>query len=116
MMNLAATIQGVVDLLNSVEGLSATSDLRDLNTDCILVQMDSISHEYLCGSGEVTITLYLVTANVGMPQDLVSLSDMLDKVLTVLSPDTDTKVGTVPPLEGGDPLPALVVTVKVPTQ
>jgi hypothetical protein len=114
-MNLLASIQGVVDLLNSVPGLDATLDLRDLNTDGIYVDLESLSHEYLCGQAQMTLNLYLVTGDVGKAQALDNLSEMLNKVLTVLDPDGDTKVGTVPPLEGGQPLPALVVTVKVPT-
>lgn len=115
MIDLAASLQSLVDTLNSVEGLHAVLDPRDINPDCVYVDLESLSHEYLCGQAEMTVRLTLITGDSGRIQALSNLSSMLDKVLTVLSPDGDTQVGATPTNAGGQPLPCLVVTVKVPT-
>ncbi|MDV8003853.1 hypothetical protein [Rhodococcus sp. IEGM 1318] len=115
-MDLLGSLQSLVDLLNSVDGLHAVLDPRDINPDCVFVDLESLSHEYLCGQAEMTIKLTLITGDVGRPQALINLSALLDKVLTVLNPDGDTQVGVItPPGFSGQPLPVLVVTVKVPT-
>lgn len=116
MIDLLGSLQSLVDTLNSVDGLHAVLDPRDINPDCVYVDVESLSHEYLCGQAEMTIKLMLITGDVGKLQALSNLSTMLNKVLTVLSPDGDTQVGsTTPPGFSGQPLPILVVTVKVPT-
>lgn len=114
-VNLLATVQGIVDLLNSVEGLHAVLDPRDINPDCIYVDIESLSHEFLCGSADATLKLMLITGDVGKAQALQNLSEMLDKLLTVLTPDGDTQVGSTTPPGSPNPLPILVVTLKVPT-
>lgn len=115
MIDLLASLQSLVDTLNSVDGLNAVLDPRDINPDCVYVDLESLSHEYLCGQAEMTVKLTLITGDMGRIQALINLSALLDKVLTVLSPDGDTQVGATTTPSSTQPLPCLVVTVKVPT-
>ncbi|WP_024794196.1 hypothetical protein [Tomitella biformata] len=114
-LDVPAVIGGVIDELKSA-GLSATAEPADLNPPCAWVAVDKVEHSLLCGGGVVRVRIYLIAPDVGTMQAHRTLSEMLDKALTVIDPDQDTVLDEGIRLPaGGGPLPAYMVTAEIET-
>ncbi|MGW0247924.1 hypothetical protein ACWDYH_14950 [Nocardia goodfellowii] len=113
--DIASILEGLADELKAA-GVRAAVDPRDLNPPCAWVVARSIAHELLGGGGTVAVEVYLIAPDSGAPQAYRTLTDLLDKALTVLEPDADTSLSEAVTLPGGGgPLPAFRLTVNIET-
>lgn len=115
-MTIRAALDQVVDAL---EELSATLDPRDLNPPCAWVAGRRAADLSLCNTPtEITADVYLICRDLGTPEAIDTLGDMLDTALEALGVAgigvdeiaLDEAV-TIP--SGAGPLPAYRITAKV---
>jgi hypothetical protein len=116
MLDILGALEGVAQVLRDA-GVRASVDPQNLNPPCAWVSTSKYAVEYLCGEGILTVDIYLITINNGVPQAIKSLQSMLTRALTVLEPEGDVSLAeSVSLASGGDGLPAYKITITVPVQ
>lgn len=109
---LPVLLADLVDSLTAA-GLRATIDPRDVNAPAVWVSPRQIAHDILSG-GTVTVDLWLIAPDNGIPAALAVLADMLDTVLSVVDPDAPTSLAESLALpDTPAPLPAFRVTTEL---
>ncbi|KAA0925958.1 hypothetical protein [Rhodococcus sp. ANT_H53B] len=116
MLDILAALQGVAQVLKDA-GVRASEDPQNLNPPCAWVSTSKYEVEYLCGEGTLTVDIFLIAINNGVPQAIKSLQSMLTKTLTVIQPEGVVSLAeSVSLASGGDALPAYKITITVPVQ
>lgn len=112
---IMATLDGLVDALRA-EGLRASVEPRDLNAPCAWVTpSQTTTGMYLCGDGELRVDVYLIAPDHGYVRSLQTLEDSLAKALQVIEPDEAVSLAESVVLpDSPNPLPAFLITVKIP--
>lgn len=115
-MSLKAALVDVTAALNA-GGVDASIDAQNVNTPGVWVQLESIAHSILSGGVVVRARLYLVVGDAPATTALDNLDELLAAVLDIVSPNTDRDTESVSVMLPGDstPLPALQLTVDLPT-
>lgn len=111
-VNLTATMGAIVDALNA-GGVRATTDHRDLNPPAVLVTVPVVTPRF-GGCYQVDHRLLAVVGNAGDRASIAALDELsaaMDAVLAGLV--VQWRPVQMPPLAGGDPLPALEATFSV---
>lgn len=113
--DIVATLESVVEVLETA-GVRAYIDPADVNTPCVWLLPTDLDPGYLCGSGMLTVELYLVVGDAPTIHSITALTDLLEQVTNVLDTDGTFDLGAAVQFPGGGvPLPAYKVTIKVPT-
>lgn len=97
------------------EGITATIDPRDLNPPGVLVELESIAHNLLCGSVTTRVRLFCVVPDTGAATALREAAELLTRVLGVVTPNTelDSTYEAVVLPDSPTPLPAILLRVDV---
>lgn len=98
-------------------GLTADVDAQNLTPPAVWVQLASISHNLLSGGKTLRVRLYAIVGDAPTGTVLDNLDALLETVLTVVDPnaDIDTDVAGVMLPDNATPLPALQLTLDIPT-
>lgn len=108
-IDLKATCQAMVDHLVA-RGMRAAVDHRDLNPPAVWVTVPTARPRF-GGCWQVDHRLLLVSPDSGTRTAVATLSDLLaDTVAALDGLPVQTRPTQVPPLHGGDALPALELT------
>lgn len=105
---LDATRTAVVDALLAA-GITATADRRSLNPPAVFVEQPTILHTTLAGN-TATLNLVCVAGNTGTPD--AALESLVAAVQAVW-PAPRNEPYNLPGLDGGDPLPAYRLPIRV---
>ncbi|MFC4127387.1 hypothetical protein [Nocardia rhizosphaerae] len=110
---LPVLLDELVALITEDAGLRASIDPRNINAPAVWVSARQIDHDILAG-GTVTVDLWLIAPDTGIPNALGVLSEMLAAVLSVVDPDAPTSLAESVRLpDAPAPLPAFRVTVNL---
>jgi len=90
-MKLAPALQHVVAVLQGA-GLTADTDTDKLQPPCVWVAVDKLRQETLDGGGALDLSVYLIARATGYADEIHQLQELLDKALTVISPDGDIEL------------------------
>lgn len=82
-MDIAAAAAEIVDMLVEA-GVSATVDLRDLNTPGVFVPLPTLAYRFHKGDATATWRPVAAVAKAGRAQELTELSALLDAVQDAL--------------------------------
>lgn len=85
-MDLIATAEVVVKALARAD-ISAGVDPDRLNPPCAWVVPDTAEITTMDGSGDVELSVFLVSKRTGFADEFLTLQNLLTKALTVLTPD-----------------------------
>jgi hypothetical protein len=98
-------------------GLNADLDAQNLTPPAVWVQLESIAHSILSGGMVLRCRLYAIVGDGPTGTVLDNLDALYETVLDVVTPntDTDTTVAGVVLPDTSTPLPALQLTVDLPT-
>lgn len=98
-------------------GISADVDAQNLTPPAVWVQLASISHNLLSGGKTLRTRLYLIVGDAPTGTVLDQLDQLLEDTLTVVTPnaDVDSEVAGVQLPDTSTPLPALQLTLDIPT-
>lgn len=112
MVDIRAALQQIADDLTAA-GAAATIDARDLNLPGVWVVASQIGLDYLSpGTWSLQVHVFLISADLGTPESLDQLSELLAMVAPVVGAVDATPQGVVLPSLGADPLPALQITLE----
>lgn len=115
-IDVPAAVAAIVDELKTA-GVAATAEPNVLNPPCAWVTARSVSHDLFVGGGTVHLEVYLIAPDNGTSQALRTLTDLLDRALTVLDPDGDTDLSAAVTIPGtAAALPAFKLSVDYETQ
>lgn len=115
-VNIAQELGDVAETLREAGGVRADVDPNRLNLPGVLVSLDTLTLDRLCGddSGDLGLRLTLVTGDADTLRALEALQELLDGVLTVFDPSGPITPAAVRLQPGATPLPALFVPVTIP--
>jgi hypothetical protein len=115
-MALREELELLVEALRGA-GISADLDPQNLTPPAVWVQLESIAHTLLSGGTVLRCRLYLIVGDNPAGTVLDHIDTLLYLVLGVVTPntDTDTTTETVALPDNPTPLPALRLTVDLPT-
>lgn len=85
-MRISATLQHLTELLQGA-GLTAGPDTDKLNPPCAWIAPDKVRTTRLDGSGELDVSVYLISPAHGFAVELETLEGLLLQALTVIAPD-----------------------------
>lgn len=108
--DLSAALADVVDALTAA-GIAAVVDMRDLNPPAVYVAAPQLAFDRLRGWTAV-VDLWAVVPAAGRLQALSGLGPLLAQVIDVW-PATAAYPADLPPLDGGDPMPAYRLTCPI---
>lgn len=117
MAGIMETGQGLCDAL-IVEGLRASMEPRDLNAPCVWVSPNqATTGMYMCGGGELRVDVYLIAPDHGYVRAMETLEGLLSASLNVIEPDEPVSLDESVVLpDNANPLPAFLITVKIPIE
>ena len=111
--------EGLDDLVAALReaGIVADLDPQNLTPPAVWVQLESIAHSILSGGMVLRCRLYLIVGDAPAGTVLDNLDPLLGSVLDVVTPnaDVDTTVAGVLLPDTPTPLPALQLTIDLPT-
>jgi hypothetical protein len=115
-MALRAALDDLVAALREA-GIPADLDPQNLTPPAVWVQLESIAHSLLDGGLVLRCRLYAIVGDAPAGTVLDNLDALLGEVLDVVTPnaDRDTEVAGVLLPDTPNPLPALQLTVDLPT-
>jgi hypothetical protein len=108
--DLAGTVTAVVDALVAA-GIPATQDRRTLNPPGVYVEQPTVLRNTLAGN-TATLNLVCVAGNTGAPDATTALGSLVTAVRAVWPGPRDEPY-SLPGLDGGDPLPAYRLPIRV---
>lgn len=114
-MSLGSAVQGLVDALVSA-GIAATADPRDLTPPGVWVMLSELEHTLLSGGVSVRLRMVVVVGDTGTLDALDALSELVGRVVEVVTPNAGVPTTAVPvylPDNPTTPLPGLQLTVDV---
>lgn len=111
-MKILQALVPLVDALKSA-GITTSIDPAQLNPPCAWVTPSTLEKSTLDGGGDLTCDVYLVTADNGLFESMVSLETMLAKVLTVIDPDGPIDVAAGVETSMNSVLPAFRIPVII---
>jgi hypothetical protein len=92
-------------------GVPATADRRNLNPPAVFVEQPTVLHNTLAGY-TATLNLVCVAGNIGTP-DATTALDGLARATRAVWPGPRDEPYSLPGVDGGDPLPARRLPVRV---
>jgi hypothetical protein len=115
-MALREELTALVDALRA-GGVPADLDPQNITPPAVWVQLESIAHTLLSGGTVLRCRLYLIVGDAPAATVLDTIDALLGSVLDVVTPNTDTDTTTevVALPDNPTPLPALRLTVDLPT-
>jgi hypothetical protein len=115
-MALREELDALVAALRAA-GIAADLDAQNLTPPAVWVQLESIAHSLLSGGMVLRCRLYAIVGDGPAGTVLDNLDQLLGAVLDVVTPnaDRDTDVAGVILPDTSTPLPALHLTVDIPT-
>lgn len=90
-MDVIGPAQQAVELLRGA-GLNADTNTERLDPPCVWVAHDRLDLNTLDGGGDVHLSLFLAAPDNGYDYALTALQELLQTVLTVLTPDGDVEL------------------------
>ena len=114
-MSLGSAVAHLVAALTAA-GIAATADPRDLTPPGVWVMLSEFDHVLLSGGITCRLRLVCVVGDVGTLDALDALSDLLNAVTGVVTPNAGVPSTAVPvylPDNPSTPLPGIQLTVDV---